>query len=73
MALSTLSRSDDSARQLAEIVAITEDLRRQRADLERLRGQSEVSSAETTLIVERIEQLRRRLAGLRVTDEQGAS
>src|SRR5438874_4061051 len=70
MALSTLSRSDEATQQLAEMVAITQDLRRQRADLERIRRSSEASSAETTLIVDRIQQLRRRLADLPINDGQ---
>lgn len=45
---------------MAELKGIAEALRRQRKDLEVLADSTELSSGETTRLIEKIEELRRR-------------
>jgi septation ring formation regulator EzrA len=62
----------DSARD-ATIANIAEDLRRQRADLGRLQHSTKASSTETAQILEKIDQLRRRMETLKPHDPKDLS
>jgi hypothetical protein len=61
--MTILSRSASESLRRDSIGRIAEDLRRQRADLERLQASSDASSTETARIVEQIARLRRRIEG----------
>src|SRR5438067_1756249 len=66
-------RSTPHAPTPSAIECIAEDLRRQRADLERQRRDAGTSSAVTASLLQKIEELRRRSEALTANDNQNRS
>lgn len=58
--MTNLSRIDATAPVDSNLVLLSHDLRRQRADLERQMREAEASADTTASLLERIEELRRR-------------
>jgi hypothetical protein len=67
-AMTPFSRS--GAEPSNEVERIAADLRRQRADLQRLQSSAGDSSTETASILEKLEELRRRSEALRDADTE---
>jgi hypothetical protein len=72
-AMTRFSRVPSDSAGEATIASIAADLRRQRQDLQRLRHSSAASSSETSQIIEKIEQLRRRMETVKADDPQDLS
>lgn len=70
-AMTQFSRSKQGDPETDPVIAsIGADLRRQRADLQRLRESSTASSSETTRIMDKISELRRKLEAAAEQDDR---